>query len=99
MENVFTSLSLVNNKLEKKTSLAGTMNKVSQELPSSVQNKARAQPWCCGTTVWKNDKTIGHNKEKTRDYYQLQPNKGMSKCVKKVKGTQIVFIIRTRNNS
>ena len=37
MENVFTSLSLVNNKLEKKTSLAGTMNKVSQELPPSVQ--------------------------------------------------------------
>ena len=37
----------------------------------------------------------GH-KEKARGYYILQPNKGMSKCVKQVKVMKIVSTVRTR---
>ena len=65
-DNFFTSLSLANKLLTKKTSLASTMNKIRWELPPSAQNKAPAQP-LYSTTVLKNDKTMGHNKERTGD--------------------------------
>lgn len=41
-------------------------------------HKIRQLPNCCGLTVWKNDKTQRQNR-------RLQPNEGMSKCVKILK--------------
>jgi hypothetical protein len=60
MDNFFTSLSLVNKLLAKKTSLAGIMNKVRREFSPSAQSKAAAQ-LLYSTMVLKNDKTTGPN--------------------------------------
>jgi hypothetical protein len=88
----------VNRLLAKKTSLAGSMNKMRLELPPPSQNKAPAQP-LYSTAVLKNDKTTGHNSERTGDHYGRQPNKGMSKCVKPVNVTKMVATVATRDNS